>query len=112
MTPESNNQDRSEIAALKTQVFTLLMALVVISGTLTVYLYRQSSLAGKDLAQAKKLDAAVSHNEAALESFVSKLVAYGKTHPDFEPILKKYGIQPNQVAAPVTAAPAPATSKK
>lgn len=107
MTPESNNQDRSEIAALKAQMFTLLMALVVISGTLTVYLYRQSSLAGKDLVQAKKLAAAVSHNEAALQSFVSQLEVYGQKHPDFEPILRKYGIEPKTAVAPAAAPVAP-----
>ena len=42
-----------QVVALRHQVFTLLLALVVVSGTLTVYLYRQASLAGKDLAAVK-----------------------------------------------------------
>ena len=42
MIPENSNE---EIAALKNQVFTLLIALIVISGTLTVFLYRQASVA-------------------------------------------------------------------
>ena len=29
---------------------------------------------------------------AAHQNFVQELVAYGQAHPDFQPILKKYGI--------------------
>jgi type II secretory pathway component PulF len=96
----------SEIAALKNQVFTLLVALIVVSGTLTVYLYRQASMAGKDLAQGQQLGTVLSQNEAAVSGFVTKLVAYGERHPDFVPVLKKYGISPVK-GVPATA---PATS--
>jgi hypothetical protein len=99
MNPDTLDQNSSEIAALKNQVFTLFMALIVISGTLTVYLYRESSLAGKDLVQAERLDALVTQNENVLGNFISKLSAYGEKHPDFLPVLKKYGIVP-QPAAP------------
>jgi hypothetical protein len=99
MNPEILDQTSSEIAALKNRVFTLFMAIIVISGTLTVYLYRESSLAGKDLVQAERLDAMVTQNEATLTNFVSKLTAYGEKHPDFLPVLKKYGIAPQPAAA-------------
>jgi hypothetical protein len=29
-----------------------------------------------------------------MENFVKQLTAYGNTHPDFQPILRKYGIVP------------------
>ncbi len=96
MTPENNNQDQSELAALKNQVFTLLLALIVVSGTLTVFLYRQSSLASKDLAQATQVNTVVTHNAVVLQEFVSKLVAYGEKHPEFQPLLKKYGLPPQK----------------
>lgn len=99
MNPETVDQNSSEIAALKNQVFTLIIALIVISGTLTVYLYRQSSLASKDLVQAKQLNALVTQNEAALGNFINKLTAYGEKHPDFLPVLKKYGIMPKPAAS-------------
>ncbi|HEV2696184.1 MAG TPA: hypothetical protein VG347_25080 [Verrucomicrobiae bacterium] len=91
MIPENSNE---EIAALKNQVFTLLIALIVISGTLTVFLYRQASVAGKDRAQAQQLGAVLNQNETAMASFVNKLVAYGEKHPEFRPVLAKYGIAP------------------
>jgi type II secretory pathway component PulF len=91
MIPENNN---AEIATLKNQVFTLLVALIVVSGTLTVYLYRQAVLAGKDLAQGQQLSAVLNKNDAVVSAFITKLVAYGEKHPDFVPVLKKYGIAP------------------
>jgi hypothetical protein len=90
MIPDNN----SEITALKNQVFTLLVALIVVSGTLTVSLYRQVSLAGKDLAQGQQLAAVLTQNENSVAMFVNKLVAYGEKHPDFVPVLKKFGIAP------------------
>jgi len=98
MLTDNNN----EIAALKNQVFTLLVALIVISGTLTVYLYRQVSLTRKDIAQ---MDTAIqmgNRNAVAIDTFVGRLVAYGQKHPDYQPVLKKYGIplQPVAPAAP------------
>ena len=88
------NDNNNEIAALKNQIFTLLVALIVVSGTVTVYLYRQASLAGKDLAQGQQLASVLNQNEAAVQTFVTQLVAYGERHPDFVPVLKKYGIEP------------------
>jgi hypothetical protein len=104
MTSENNAGSNPEIAALKNQVFTLLMALIVVSGTLTIFLYRQSSLAGADLTQAKQLNVVVTQNETALMNFINSLVAYGEKHPDFLPVLKKYGITP-QPGVPAGAAP-------
>jgi hypothetical protein len=92
ISPENNND--GDIAALKNQVFTLLVALIVVSGTLTVFLYRQASLTNKDIAQTKQMSAILSQNENNIAVFVTKLVAYGEKHPDFVPLLKKYGIAP------------------
>ena len=50
-TPQIDLMD--QVVALRHQVFTLLLALVFVSGTLTVYLYRQASVAKKDLAAVK-----------------------------------------------------------
>jgi hypothetical protein len=35
----------------------------------------------------------------AIQKFVQELVAYGQLHPDFQPILKKYGIPLTQPPA-------------
>ena len=53
MNPPAPADMSEQMAALQRQVFTLLLALIVVSGTLTVYLYRQSSLTGKDITTIK-----------------------------------------------------------
>jgi hypothetical protein len=106
---ETNSSVQTElmdqVVTLRHQVFTLLLALVVVSGTVTVYLYRQASLAGKDMAaikpQATQMIAAFKRDQPSMETFVKQLTAYGVTHPDFQPILKKYGIVPPPAGAPV-----------
>ena len=93
-----------QLVALRHQVFSLLLALVVVSGTLTVVLYRQASITGKDIAaikpQATQIIKAFSQDRAGMEAFVKSLTVYGSTHPDFQPILRKYGIVPQAAAAP------------
>ena len=94
-----------QIVALRHQLFTLLLALVVVSGTLTVVLYRQAKLTGRDIAgikpQAAQIIEAFKRDRPGMENFVKQLTAYGVTHPDFQPILKKYGLLPPPAGAPV-----------
>jgi hypothetical protein len=96
-----NSDSESEIAALRNQVYVLLVALVVVSGTLTVYLYRQASITRKDIEairpQAEQMVNTLNQNKQAIGGFVEALVAYGQKHPDFAPVLAKYGIQVNNL---------------
>ena len=113
----SQNELLDQVVALRHQVFTLLLALVIVSGTLTVYLYRQWDITSKDLAAIKpsatQVIEAFKQNQQAMEGFVKQLTAYGLTHPDFQPVLKKYGIVPQAQPAPTPRAPsAPAVPKK
>jgi hypothetical protein len=70
---------------------------------------------------------AYNNDKPNVDAFVAKLADYGRTHPDFAPIMKKYQLQPptNSVApasapktagttspAPAKAAPAPAPAPK
>ena len=85
-----------QVTALQRQVFSLLLALIVVSGTLTVYLFQQSRLTGKDI---QSLNTQViqpfNQRRPAIENFINQLVAYGQKNPDFQQqILKKYGITP------------------
>ncbi len=93
----------SEISALKNQVLTLLLALIVVSGTLTTYLFQQARITGKDIEairpQAQQLIGAFNQNQSLMINFLNQLIAYGQAHPDFQPVLRKYGIVP-QPAAP------------
>ena len=89
-----------QIAALRRQMTTLLLALVVVSGTLTVYLWYQSRITGKeiDVIRPQAMQIVQMFNQRSL--IVEKLVVYGQTHRDFQPILKKYGIPLTNSVAP------------
>jgi hypothetical protein len=93
-----------EIAALRRQVFTLLLALVVISGTLAAFLFYQSRITGKSIdsikPQAVKLHQTFVQDIPAIQSFVKQAAIYGGKNPDFaQQVLKNYGIAPQSAAA-------------
>jgi hypothetical protein len=101
--PHTHVEISEQICALQRQTFMLLLALIVVSGTLTVFLYRQASLARTDITnlkpQATQVINAFNQNHANIQSFVRQLAAYGQTHPDFQQqVLKKYGITPQTIA--------------
>ena len=97
-----------QVASLRCQVNLLLLALIIVSGTLATYLLYQSHAIGRDLAvlepQAQAVVQNYDRNIPAIQKFVQDLTAYGQQHPDFQLILKKYGILPPPPAA--NAAPA------
>jgi hypothetical protein len=93
-----------QIAALRRQVCILLVVLVIVSGTLTVFLYRQVSLTRRDFEnikpQAEQLVEGFKQTHSAITNFVEQLVLYGQAHPDFQQqVLRKYGLTPQSVAA-------------
>ncbi len=94
--PPAPDDLASEVASLRRQISILLLALIVISGTVTTYLFYQSHTIGGDLSalepQARQIIQNYDKNVPAIQKFVQDLVVYGQSHPDFQPILKKYGI--------------------
>jgi hypothetical protein len=94
-----------QVDALRRQVFILLLALVVISGTLSTYLCYQWRITDKNIEsikpQAAKMVQTFNHDLPAIQSFVKQISAYGAKNPDFaQQVLKKYGIGPQTAAAP------------
>ena len=106
-----------QVAALQRQVVTLLLALIVVSGTVAAYLGYESYHLGKDVSAINtQVILPYKQKVPALEDFISKIAAYGKTHPDFNAILVKDGVvqvATNAAAKPAAAKPAaPAAPKK
>lgn len=97
-----------QVASLRCQINILLLALIVVSGTLATYLYYQSHAFGRDLAvlepQARAVVQNYDRNLPGIQKFVQDLTAYGQQHPDFQPILRQCGFAPTPPAA--NAAPA------
>ena len=100
----------SQVESLRRQITHLLLVLIVISGTLTTYLFYQAHTSGNDIAalepQAREVMQNYTKNLPNIQKFVQELVVYGQAHPDFQPILKKYGI-PLTLPAATNSAPKP-----
>ena len=98
ISPAAPDELAGQISSLQRQVRMLLLVLVVVSSTLTAYLFYQSRILGKDLdntkPQAMQIIQNYNKNLPQMQKLVQQLVAYGQTHPDFEPILINYGIIP------------------
>lgn len=109
ITPVSDEHS-ALIASLQRQVTVLLLALIVVSGTLTVYLFYQSLILGRQLAVAEPQARVAFENYQKnwlpqAQKLVNELGAYSQEHPGFKPILKKYGLSETPSAA--TNAPPP-----
>jgi hypothetical protein len=107
MNDSGTNQSYSELSnqidALRRQTFILLLALVVVSGTLATYLHYQSRIMSKSVESIKPQAMQViqtynqvraSLNPATLSNFANQITAYAIAHPEFQPVLKKYGWNP------------------
>ena len=106
------NNVQAHFDALQHLVVSILILVVVISGTLNIYFLRQWRTVSKDLAairpQATKMIADYQKVSGPLmNDFVKKVTDYGRTHPDFAPVLAKYNLQ---TAAPTGATAAPPAS--
>ena len=101
-TPLNSQAELSDqVAALRRQTFMLLLALIVVSATLTGYLYLQARHARRDIAQTTQILQTLDKNRAGIQNFVRELAAYGQKNPDFQQqVLKKYGITNQPAATP------------
>jgi hypothetical protein len=96
---------QEQCRALQNLVFGLLVLMLIISGTLCIYLTRQVRNTSADLegfrAQATNVINNAQKSGPMVDDFVRKLNDFGKTHSDFAAVLAKYGIKPQ----PATGAP-------
>src|SRR2546421_11860003 len=96
---------REECAALRHLVISALVLLLVVSGTFNLYLWRQVRYAHKDLEAvrpgATQIIADYRKASGPMDNFVRQMAEYGRTHPDFAPIMVKYDLK---AAFPTSAA--------
>jgi hypothetical protein len=112
----SDNDLQAQCDALRHLITSTLILVIVISGTFNIYLLRQWKTTSKDLAgirpQAAQMVAEYQKVSGPLmNDFVAKITEYGRTHPDFAPILAKYNLKPAAATgvppiAPTTTLPA------
>ena len=114
--PETSDL-QAQFDALRHLVMSLLILMVIISGTLNIYLLRQWRSASKDLKairpQATEMIKEFQNvSGPKMQEFVNKLTEYGRTHSDFAQILAKYGLKPGAPTNVPPAAPAAGSGKK
>lgn len=94
---------------LRVQFLSLMIAVVVFALGANMFIFKQVSLANK---QKVELDQVVNEYKdktaPKMNEFVTRLREFGRTHPDFEQILRKY-VSTN--AAPVALPPSAAAPK-
>ena len=93
-----------------------LVAMLILSGSLAVFLIRQVIFVRRDLEgvrpQVERMVATFHQvEEPQINSFVTNLLNFARTHPDFNPILAKYQITPGMMPIAPTAIPS-APAKK
>ena len=103
-TPASDEQNlRAQVDSLLKLFSATLVVLLIISGALNLFLLRQMMTVRKDVMTMGPTVVNYEKNDLPqLQNFVALLQNYAKTHPDFVPVLAKYGLSaPNaQVALP------------
>lgn len=111
----ATNGLQAQVEGLRHLIVSILILVVVVSGTFTVYLLRQWRAVGKELTayrpQAAQMIADYQKvSVPVMTEFLKKITDFGRTHPDFMPILAKYNIKPTAGTgtAPPSAVPAPA----
>lgn len=112
--PASSNRDadlQAQINGLKQLVSSALVLIFIVSGAMNIYFWRQLRSVRAELnpmrEKSAQITAEVNKVNATANEFARRLVDYGKTHPQFVPILDKYNLRAMPGA---TNAPAPATA--
>jgi hypothetical protein len=109
---------QAQFDALRHLVISILILVIVISGTFNIYLLRQWRTVSKELKQirpqAEQLIQDYQKSGPLMDDFVSKITEYGRTHSDFAPIMARYNLKPAAAtgAPPVTPAALPTTKQK
>jgi hypothetical protein len=115
-TPANATDLQAQFDALRHMVVSILILVVVISGTLNIYLLRQWRSTKRDLEavkpQAAQMFAEYQKSGPLMENFVKKVTEYGRTHTDFAPIMAKYGLKPTTITNLPPTTPAPTVPKK
>jgi hypothetical protein len=101
---------QEQYESLRHSLVSTLVLVIVLSGALNLFLLRQVKYARLDLDNFRQYANAQiatykSNDGPLLETFLRNIVEYGRTHPDFAPIMEKYNLKAGPVAAGAPAAP-------
>jgi hypothetical protein len=106
--PADLNELQSQFDSLRRQIFVILVLLIVVSGTMNIFLLRQWRYASNDARTLKEQSAPIfaeyqKVSGPRIDEFVKRVTEYGWSHPDFRPITLKYSLSTS--GPPATAVP-------
>ena len=98
---------REEVRTLRSLFSASAMALILLSFAINAFLYYQDRIARRELQAARKMAQEFETvKRPVIGTFVNRLQEFARSHPDINPILDKYGINP------AASAPSPAKNGK
>ena len=114
--PPDVEELQNQVDSLQHLVVSILILMVVVSGTLSVFLLRQWRMSSKDLAATRPgasqfINDYNKERAPRIDAFLEKLREFGKTNPSFAPIMVRYGLSFNALPARPTLNP-PTVPKK
>lgn len=104
-TPPDASELEEQVASLQRLVGTVLVLLLIISGTFSIYLFWQVRTENRELEAGRQQLQQVMKGEAQQNEVVKRMQDFGRKYPDFAQILGKYGLSPD-AAGPGSAPPA------
>lgn len=92
-TPATLQVLQQQVSNLQALFIAALMALVLLSVGVNIYLYYQMRIVRKELVSVRRIvqDYETS-NKQLVNKFVSSLIVYAQSHTNFNPILQKFGL--------------------
>jgi hypothetical protein len=122
--PDTNDL-RKQYLDLRKQVFNILILLIIVSGTFSGFLLYQYRQVNRELKafRPQALPVIEEYNKnlrPRWEEIEKRITEYGRTHPDFGPIMAKFRLMgtnvqttlPSTSPTPATLPPAPAAAPK
>jgi hypothetical protein len=104
---------QEQINALRQLITTILILLIVGSGTFTIFMYRQHHYSRIDAMAVRQIvDEYNNTHKPVLEDMRIRLQEYARTHPDFTPLANKYGLVQSTAANPAVMPSTSSPAKK
>jgi hypothetical protein len=96
---------------LRTLFQALALIVLVLSGSVNVFLLRQVSLVRKEVQERQRfMDDYTQNNLPLITNFVARLQGFARNNPDFIPVMNRYGIRTDNASGmPGTGPAAPGT---
>ena len=115
--PSTTSSSNSELTELKEQFAQLrnqthnlriaqLIVALAVAGFFWVEVWRNGQALKVMRPQAAQVDEVTKKQTPAINEFVKRLAEFGRAHPDFVPVLTKYGIPTTNTSAMLGIAPA------